>query len=229
MNKQILKLLVIGSVCVAANNAAAGQANGLTTFTAGTPAVAAEVNANFGAVAAAINDNDARVTSNASAIAANTAAIATVTGDALQALDRKLDISASVDTAACASAPVQCTQSGVHTAQAATSANHNPVGLTLLVGKHGSPVLNLDLNTFQIATAFVPAGGSAAVTCSEANCGPQRFQGASSGAYHIFLDRFAAGNWKAGTYQLVVRVSFNDAGVPRQGVALVPFTIPVGP
>jgi len=229
MNKQILKLLVIGSVCVAANNAAAGQANGLTTFTAGTPAVAAEVNANFGAVAAAINDNDARVTSNASAIAANTAAIATITGDVLQALDRKLDISASVDTTACASVPVQCTSTGVHTAQAATSANHNPIALTLLVGKHGSPVLNLDINSIQVANPIVPAGGSSAVICSEANCGPKRFLSSSTGAYLVFLDRTAAGNWKAGTYQVVVRVSFNDAGVLRQGVALVPFTIPVGP
>lgn len=33
------------------------------TFVAGTPAVAAEVNANFSAVAAAINDNDLRLTS----------------------------------------------------------------------------------------------------------------------------------------------------------------------
>lgn len=39
------------------------------TFTAGTPAVAAQVNANFSAVKTAVDDNDARITTNAAAIA----------------------------------------------------------------------------------------------------------------------------------------------------------------
>lgn len=38
------------------------------TFTAGTPAVAAEVNANFDAVATSVNDNDSRITGNTDAI-----------------------------------------------------------------------------------------------------------------------------------------------------------------
>jgi|SRR5882672_3999490 len=40
----------------------AGPVGPLKTFTAGTPAKASEVNGNFGAVSAAVNDNDARIT-----------------------------------------------------------------------------------------------------------------------------------------------------------------------
>ncbi|NVJ60656.1 MAG: hypothetical protein HWE27_09700 [Gammaproteobacteria bacterium] len=40
------------------------------TFTAGTPARAAEVNANFSAIETAVDDNDARITTNENAIAA---------------------------------------------------------------------------------------------------------------------------------------------------------------
>lgn len=47
---------------VASGAAVAGPVEDLTTFTAGTPARADEVNGNFNAVAGAVNDNDARVT-----------------------------------------------------------------------------------------------------------------------------------------------------------------------
>ena len=47
------------------------------TFTAGTAAVAADVNGNFTAVKTAVDDNDARITTNAANITANTAAVTT--------------------------------------------------------------------------------------------------------------------------------------------------------
>lgn len=51
------------------------------TFTSGTPAVAAEVNANFDAVATSVNDNDSRVTTNTANITTNTGNITTNAGN----------------------------------------------------------------------------------------------------------------------------------------------------
>lgn len=51
------------------------------TFTSGTPAVAAEVNANFDALAVGVNDNDSRVTTNTSNISTNATGISTNQGN----------------------------------------------------------------------------------------------------------------------------------------------------
>ena len=49
------------------------------TFTAGTPAVAADVNANFTAVESAVDDNNTNITTNASGIASNALNISNIT------------------------------------------------------------------------------------------------------------------------------------------------------
>lgn len=67
MNKQTIMLM---SLVWFALPAAAGPVNGLTSFTAGTPARAAEVNGNFTAVKTAVDDNDARITANTQALTA---------------------------------------------------------------------------------------------------------------------------------------------------------------
>lgn len=56
--------------------ATAGDVTGLTTFTSGTKAVAAEVNDNFTAVKTAVDDNNSRTTTNTTAITTNTNDIA---------------------------------------------------------------------------------------------------------------------------------------------------------
>lgn len=63
---------------------AAAFADDLTipnTFTAGTPARAADVNANFTAVEASVDDNAADISANAAAIQSNTSSIAVLTPD----------------------------------------------------------------------------------------------------------------------------------------------------
>jgi len=69
MKQKVLKLLL--SLCVTpfAHNAAAAEVNGLTNFAAGTPAVASEVNGNFVAVKAAVDNNHATIATLAATVA----------------------------------------------------------------------------------------------------------------------------------------------------------------
>lgn len=62
MKKPILIMLSV-SMLLAVQASAAGEVTGLTSFSAGTPARASEVNANFDAVEAAVDNNHARLTS----------------------------------------------------------------------------------------------------------------------------------------------------------------------
>jgi len=67
-----IALLILGSTAGWAGNLSVPN-----TFVSGTKAVAADVNANFDAVATEVNDNDTRITTNAADIATNASAIAT--------------------------------------------------------------------------------------------------------------------------------------------------------
>lgn len=68
MNPRI-KLAAMTALILTAHHANAGEVTNLTTFTAGTPAKAAEVNANFNAVKTAVDDNNTRINSNTADIA----------------------------------------------------------------------------------------------------------------------------------------------------------------
>jgi len=62
MNKSILTTVVSVALLAAAQPSPAGEVTGLTSFTAGTPAVASQVNGNFTAVKTAVDNNHARIT-----------------------------------------------------------------------------------------------------------------------------------------------------------------------
>lgn len=167
------------------------------TFTAGTVAKAADVNANFSALATAITE-----------------------------LEAKLDVQVAVDTEVCASGAVQCTSS--HAAAAASNLNHNPIALFITVTKNGKPVSGLALTDFTFDNPFVPAGGGSANICNTTICGTSNF-GGSNGIYTLFLDRAAAGNWKAGAYGAAIKVVHVDGTTTHNGMALVSFNIPFVP
>src|SRR3569623_699030 len=65
---QTSKILAGAIWVLCAQSVYAGQVNNLTTFTPNTPAKAAEVNGNFGAVKSAVDDNDARINASPSTI-----------------------------------------------------------------------------------------------------------------------------------------------------------------
>ncbi len=77
--KKIAQMMVTIIMFVAATTVVtwAGSVTIPNSFTAGEAAVAAEVNANFTAVKTAVNDNDSRISTNASDISSNTSDIAT--------------------------------------------------------------------------------------------------------------------------------------------------------
>jgi TolA-binding protein len=58
---KVLGVLWATALTVATTSVMAAPVGDLTTFVAGTPARAAEVNGNFSAVRAAVDDNDARI------------------------------------------------------------------------------------------------------------------------------------------------------------------------
>jgi hypothetical protein len=78
MNRSICLLLAFALGLFIFTSSHASEVTIPNTFTSGTTAVAAEVNANFTAVKDAVDDNDAAITENSEAIDTNTAAIAGV-------------------------------------------------------------------------------------------------------------------------------------------------------
>lgn len=135
-----------------------------------------------------------------------------------------LNVEARVDTEVCASGAVQCTVAGTgHSAAEASSANHNPIRMFVqVVSKSGVPVEGLTAANFEFENPFVPAGGGAAGLCDEDTCTEDTFQGGGNGLYSLFLDRSAAGNWKAGAYAGTVTVTQGG----NRGAAIVTFDIP---
>lgn len=74
----VVGLLVLPTVILLVAHAFAGPVTVPHTFVAGTPALAEEVNANFAALAAQINDNDGRIVALEAALAQQTARLVAV-------------------------------------------------------------------------------------------------------------------------------------------------------
>ena len=68
MNRSIISLATIAVFLVIGGSAYAGQISGITNFISGNTASSSDVNTNFDIVEAAVDDNDDRIISNASAI-----------------------------------------------------------------------------------------------------------------------------------------------------------------
>lgn len=145
--------------------------------------------------------------------------------DDVSALTNTLDVQVVVHTDACLSVPVQCNADAAdeHTFEAASSTNHNPFPIRILVSKNGEPVSGLSSSEFDYNNSFVPAGGTSATKC-DVDCGVNWFQGGSNGVYSLFIDRLNndSGNWKAGNYAGMIQVTDSEGA---SGTALVSFSL----
>ncbi len=138
-----------------------------------------------------------------------------------------LDVSVVVDTEYCDSGGVQCGDSGTgHTFAAATSDNHNPVRLGILVTLNGAPVTGIPASGFTFSNPFTPAGGGSAGLCTAGGmggCASTSLFGSQGGLYVLYVHRMPTGNWTAGRYFATLTVR-DSAG--NSGTALVTFRIP---
>jgi hypothetical protein len=152
-----------------------------------------------------------------------TASLFATLAGASPAASAELTVQLAVDTAVCASVPVQCGVAGTgHTFVAASSTNHNPIRVFVQVSKAGVPVSGLTLASFNVSNSFVPAGGGSAGICGTASCGASNFGAGGNGSYTLYLDRIAAGNWKKGAYGGGVKVTSGA----DSGATLLNFAIP---
>jgi len=69
------KVMIVVGVFLGSSLAIAGTVIGLNTFTAGAPAVANNVNANFSVIKVAVDDNNTRITTNTGAVGSNTTSV----------------------------------------------------------------------------------------------------------------------------------------------------------
>lgn len=146
----------------------------------------------------------------------------------IEARSNRLGVMAEVNEAACAAGAVQCGNGATgHTFTAASSTNHNPVAIVVLVALNGVPVTGLAASAFDFSDGIVPAGGPGVALCPAGGTGcaspGDLFQDAGNGMYVLWAHPAPAGNWKAGSYYARITVTA-PAGV--RGSALVEITVP---
>ncbi len=96
IQRMVMSLAVLAAL--GGGTARAGSVSGLTTFTAGTPAKASEVNGNFSAVKTAVDDNASRIAALESAVAALKTTVTALQGDLATANSTIASLQGSVTT-----------------------------------------------------------------------------------------------------------------------------------
>jgi hypothetical protein len=214
MSKRARNTLVLGAALIVAVLATATAARGLGSARAQNP------------LASIKNDTQAiraAVTSSAFGLREIKREIRVI-----QSRSNRLEVEAEVNDAACASVPVQCGDGTTgHTFAPASSANHNPVEIVVLVTLNGVPVPGLAASAFDFSNRFVPAGGPGAVLCPAGGSGcaspSNLFQDGTDGTYALWAHPAPPGNWKSGAYH--GRITVTGPGGVR-GSALIELNVP---
>jgi len=158
------------------------------TFTAGTPAVAAQVNANFAAAKTAVDDNNTRITANAATAATNATNIAANT----------------------ASAATNATNIAANTASAATNAT-NIATNTASAATNTTAIAALQLTNPVTTVINVPAGGTAVANGTALMNAVAGITGSSP--TNQFTVKLAVGTYDLGTQMLQLPDGTNLEGV----------------
>jgi len=146
------KIISTGTIVLLSLSSVSAWAGNLTVpnaFVSGTKAVAADVNANFDAVATAVNDNDTRIKTNAADIVTNTAAIAT--------------------KAAATDVTTNATNISANATAIATKANTTDVNTALAAKADASTVSTNTANISANATAIATKADASTVSTNTAN------------------------------------------------------------
>ncbi|MDQ6988847.1 MAG: hypothetical protein Q9M19_03115 [Mariprofundaceae bacterium] len=137
------------------------------TFTANSPAVAADVNANFTAVKTAVNDNNGRITANTTLAASNvnnkqnTVTGTCALGKSIRVINANGSVTCEVDTDTtyAAGVGISISAAGIIASQAGAAAVIDPVFTSI-------PATDFTVVTVTSVTITVPAAGFALITHS---------------------------------------------------------------
>lgn len=147
--------------------------------------------------------------------------------DILLILQRRVTVTAKVDTGVCASAFIQC---GAAPFMAASNLNAEPVRLFVQITQYDRGVDGLQPDAFVIHNPFYPAGGRQVQKCDVTRCGADWFQSGGNGLYSIFLEPLPVAtqdNWQSGEYAVTIEVTVhNDFTGDQMGTTFVTFDIP---
>ncbi len=219
LSRQTIAALALGLCAI--GPVTAGNVTIPNTFSSGTPAVAAEVNANFGALETAVNDNDSRITANSASITTNSndlAALQTAV-TTLQATVADLqstvtnlqdDLTAANDTIAGLQADLDSANSTIASLQANSVLDLDGM-LVYAVDDYGFPTARFTGVNVQVVNGAgqttVNGLGNLIVGYNEEYVRPSDF--CSDGAYDNQSNcesngNYWAGSFKSGSHNLVV-------------------------
>lgn len=120
----------------------------------------------------------------------------------------------------CGDNAVQCTFDN-HTTVDASSSNHNPVRVYVMVTLHGRPVTGLTDSDIVFSSGFVSPGGPGLRECDATDCGPNYFQTIGN-LYGFFVHPYSPYNWKAGEYhnRLIVNGPGGISGIGTVNIVI---------
>jgi len=199
MNK---KIALLSAAMLLSSTAWAGALTIPNTFTAGSPAVAADVNANFTAAKTAVDDNNTRINANAAAATTNATNIAANT---TSAATNATNIAANTAAAATNATNIAANTTNIATNTAAAATNATNITANTIA------ITALQLTNPVTTVISVPAGGTAVANGTALMNAVAGITGSSP--TNQFTVKLAVGTYDLGTQMLQLPDGTNLEGV----------------